>query len=109
MSLASRTISLMLLALLLSGAARSQHTCVMASATASETGEHQHHGHGDEPTTDSSPEDSCRMFVACGLSLSMRHASFTTLTSWRYQSKEREPSITYFPPALPHETPPPRV
>ena len=108
MRLASRTISLMLLALLLSGVARSQHTCVMASAAATEAGEQQH-GHGHEPATDSSEENSCLMFVACGASVLVREASFTSLTSWRYQSKEREPSIMYFAPALPHETPPPRV
>lgn len=108
MTIGTRTISLMLLVMLLIAGSRAQHPCVAPVATADESPEHQHHSPQDAPQSSESTNDGCDMYVPCGVSIGVSVNSLEVHLQ-TVATSIVEPLRFYYPPALPHETPPPRV
>ena len=107
MKLGTQIIASLLLALLLISGASAQHSCVVPAAAA-ESDEHQHHSPSDSSTDTPSGERNCEMYVPCGVSMAVANDPLEVHLNTIATSRA-EPRLSYYSPALPHETPPPRA
>lgn len=107
MRLGTQLIGSLLTVLLVASGMTAQHACVVPASTA-ESDEHQHHS-SSVPSQDAPEgERSCEMYVPCGVSVVVANEPLEVHLNTIATSRV-EPRLSYYSPALPHETPPPRV